>query len=245
VLFRRRLTSALLAAATLCVGNAAHAFSLAAFKWEQPQYGAPVTITYSFSNLFDGSLLDSQNVPVPTAILRPSVEQALSLWALYAPLHFVELADSGPLPSDQPYSGIGLPQIRIGHHPIDGFGSFKAHAYYPGVDANGIPGDLHFDVLDRWDVLGTITYPDVLGAAIHELGHSLGLDHSTVIGANMFPLFPRMSGLGTGYLTDDDIAGIQGMYGAGIGSVTPIPAPPTLVLMLTSLAALGLGRKSR
>ncbi len=47
--------------------------------------------------------------------------------------------------------------------------------------------------------------------ALHELGHSLGLAHSMVQGAVMFPTYP-------GYIPDfklhsDDIKGIQALYG--------------------------------
>ena len=50
---------------------------------------------------------------------------------------------------------------------------------------------------------------------VHEFGHSLGLQHSNVQGAVMYPYY-------TGYvpnmqLHSDDIAGIQSLYGKGHG----------------------------
>jgi predicted Zn-dependent protease len=44
---------------------------------------------------------------------------------------------------------------------------------------------------------------------LHELGHSLGLDHSSDFEAVMYPSYSRS----TGTLTQDDINGIQHIYG--------------------------------
>ena len=227
---------ALLALNALLVTNHACAFALSQYKWPQAQLGDPVTLTYSYSNLFDGGLLGPNEQSVPAGLLRASVEEAFSLWAAVAPLHFIEVPDAGPPASDASYFGTGLPQIRIGHHPIDGFGNAKAHAYYPFQNGGEAAGDVHFDDLDRWQEIGTQTYPDVLGAAAHELGHSLGLDHSADSQAVMFPIFQRRQGPGTGLLTSDDIAGIQAIYGSGVGSVSPIPEPSSALLVLSGMA---------
>ena len=47
--------------------------------------------------------------------------------------------------------------------------------------------------------------------AAHEFGHSLGLLHSSVPGALMFPYYPN--GVTEVALEDDDIKGIQSLYG--------------------------------
>jgi hypothetical protein len=53
---------------------------------------------------------------------------------------------------------------------------------------------------------------DLQGVATHEIGHSLGLDHTTASGATMLP---SISGTGTGQrsIESDDIAGVQFIYG--------------------------------
>ena len=49
----------------------------------------------------------------------------------------------------------------------------------------------------------------------------------------MYWIFTRYSGLGTGQLFADDIAGIQSIYGAGSGSVTSlVPEPASCVLAM-------------
>jgi hypothetical protein len=231
----RLATSTLLVLITIVAPVSA--FQITGYQWPQSQLGAPVTITYSFSNLLDGGLVDPNNQPVQFGIIRESIEEAFGLWASVAPLNFVEVPDSGPPVSDLSYTTApGMPEIRLGHHNIDGFGNVKGHAYYPYSTTDGLAGDVHFDDLDRWVVVGTLTFPDLLGCAEHEIGHALGLDHSGFPTSIMYPTFVRMNGPGTGYLTADDIAGIQSIYGAGHGSGTPLPEPSTI-----ALAALGLG----
>lgn len=49
--------------------------------------------------------------------------------------------------------------------------------------------------------------------AAHELGHALGMSHSGDAGALMYPVYSYT----TGYpLADDDIEGIQALYGGKI-----------------------------
>lgn len=79
-----------------------------------------------------------------------------------------------------------------------------AHAYYPR------DGRAHFDE-DETYTHDTKYGVNLLWVATHEFGHSLGLDHTNVQGAIMYPYY-------TGYVPDmklhsDDIAGIQYLYG--------------------------------
>lgn len=57
---------------------------------------------------------------------------------------------------------------------------------------------------------------------LHELGHALGIHHTTDINAIMYPSCCFATGLGI-----DDINAIQALYGPGNG--TPIPTPRTTV----------------
>lgn len=229
-----------LAALSLAAGSDARAYVLIGSKWPQPGpcgsncLGSPVTLTYSFQNMFDGGLKMPNGDPLPASLIRSSIEEALGLWASVAPLNFVEVPDDGLDYGFSTHYG----QLRFRHIYINGPDPpppadpiAKAQAYYPaGPDYSG---DVEFDHGDPWQASGTQAIPDILGAATHEIGHTLGLDHTNVVGANMYWIFHRFQGLGTGQLFPDDIAGIQAIYGLGSGSVTSlaVPEPAAIVLM--------------
>lgn len=77
--------------------------------------------------------------------------------------------------------------------------------------AAGIFGDVHFDDEEKFIVDNKGRGIDLLWLALHELGHSLGLDHSNNKRAIMYPIY-RGSKPGL-QLHRDDIMGIQQLYG--------------------------------
>jgi hypothetical protein len=202
----------------------ARAYTLVGAGWPQPGGpGSPITLTYSYQNMFDNGLLMPDGQPLPKLLIRDSIEEAFGLWASVAPLHFVEVADDGiPYPTSTQYGTIRFRHIYINgpDPPPPAPPIAKAQAYYPGGSRSA--GDVEYDHGDRWQEVGTIPQPDILGATVHELGHSLGLGHSASDAANMYWIFNRTTGLGTAFLDQDDINGIRARYGAGVGSVTPL-----------------------
>ena len=64
--------------------------------------------------------------------------------------------------------------------PFDGPGGTLAHAYYPEV------GDIHVDDSENW-TLDSDWGMNFLQTLTHEIGHSIGLQHTNVRGAVMFP----------------------------------------------------------
>ena len=72
-------------------------------------------------------------------------------------------------------------------------------------------GDVHFDDAEQY----TIDSPNgrsLLWVAVHEIGHSIGLEHSNVKEALMFPWYNGNKG-NNFQLTEDDVFGIQSLYG--------------------------------
>jgi len=147
---------------------------------------------------------------LPAPEVRQAIHQAFSTWAGWTGLSFREV----PMASG--------PEIIIrfvaGNHgdnfPFDGVSGILAHAFFPPVPPNSpqpIQGDTHFDEAETW----TINVPtgagqiDLTTVAIHEFGHALGLNHSSVVGSVMEPFYagPRR------VLHGDDIAGIISIYG--------------------------------
>lgn len=232
----------------------ADGYELTGDSWPQEALGAPVTLTYSYSNLLDGGLLDASGRPLGKRQILSAVEEAFSVWSAVAPLHFIEVPDQGGPPPLGNYPAGQFGAIRLGHRAIDGMGNVKGLAYFPPRPGESpssctICGDVHFDVQDRWETIGTLDLPDLLGAAIHELGHALGLAHTSIREANMYPVFRRHTGPGSGWLHPDDIAGIHAIYGEGVGSVAPlfhVPEPSTWVLLAVGgIGILRLRRRPR
>lgn len=206
--------------------------------WAQPGgLGSQITLTYSYSNLFDGGIKDfATGEAIPEMALRGAFEAAFWDYANVLPIDFVEVVDNnGPLPETGEYDPTGLADIRIGQVPhVDGA---NAYAYFPFDENSGLAGDVVFNA-ERFgnDWALSLFY----GVAQHELGHSLGMGHfvsddlvtTTVVSQNanydgpLFPLHP---------LTID---ALQTAYGVGSGTVSPIPVPASFWLFASGLIAL-------
>lgn len=91
--------------------------------------------------------------------------------------------------------------------PFDGRGGTIAHAFAP------TDGRFHFDEDETWTVGAGAGAFDLGTIALHEIGHLLGLGHSSVPGAIMFPTLSP--GVSKG-LHQDDIQGIQDLYNSRI-----------------------------
>ncbi|XP_073145273.1 metalloendoproteinase 2-MMP [Henckelia pumila] len=96
--------------------------------------------------------------------------------------------------------------------PFDGILGTLAHAFAPTV------GRLHLDNDENWVIDGNffnaspLSAVDLESVAVHEIGHLLGLGHSSVEEAIMYPSIP--SGVRKVELANDDITGIQVLYGS-------------------------------
>lgn len=187
-------------------------FSVTGGKWPQPGgKGSTADITFSYSNLLDDGMTGVTTTQLETAVL-----EALAVWAAQAPLNFILVDDSGPLPTplDLSYLAGTTPNLRFGHHAIDGASGVLAHAFFPNP-GSGLAGDLHFDEAENWDVAPGSGKIDFLEVCVHEIGHSLGLNHQAPpVPAIMNPFYgARYSGLGTAFLLNDDKNGIKNVYG--------------------------------
>ncbi|ETE65860.1 hypothetical protein L345_08366, partial [Ophiophagus hannah] len=157
-----------------------------------------------------------------TSDMHPSdtdeaIRKAFEVWSNVSPLTFTRLYD-------------GEADIRISFHtrdhgdnsPFDGPDGILAHAFQPGKH---LGGDAHFDEEEFWTKDGPRGRNLFLVAA-HEIGHSLGLSHSTDVGALMFPNYsytaPKLF-----RLPQDDINGIQAIYGKSESPIQPTgPSTP-------------------
>uniref|UniRef100_A0A8I5ZMN5 Matrix metallopeptidase 7 n=1 Tax=Rattus norvegicus TaxID=10116 RepID=A0A8I5ZMN5_RAT len=149
----------------------------------------------------------SYTTDLPRFLVDQIVKRALRMWSMQIPLNFKRVS-------------WGTADIIIGfargdhgdNFPFDGPGNTLGHAFAPGP---GLGGDAHFDKDEYWTD-GEDSGVNFLFVATHELGHSLGLGHSSVPSSVMYPTYQGDHSEDFS-LTKDDIAGIQKLYGNNHG----------------------------
>lgn len=134
---------------------------LASVGWDGPGRGS-ATLTYYIHNAPAG--LTQSNVDA-------TIVEALGVWADVADLTFTRT-----------FSPNRRDSLDFEFGPIDSSGSILAQAYPPDDSApSRAAGDIVFDSSESWeigDARGGSAF-DLLLVAVHEIGHALGLDHST------------------------------------------------------------------
>ncbi|XP_075448534.1 matrix metalloproteinase-18-like [Ascaphus truei] len=162
---------------------------------------------------------------IARADVDTAIQKAFKVWSDVTPLTFTRI-----------YDGISDIEISFGaqvhgdFYPFDGPRGTLAHAYAPG---DVIGGDAHFDEDETWTT-GSAGFNLFLVAA-HEFGHSLGLDHSKIPGALMYPTYSYVNP-NAFKLPRDDTNGIQALYGArrdnptGLAKLTmPTTCEPNII----------------
>lgn len=164
-------------------GVRAMPFATVGEGWDGPGRGR-ANLTWYFKNFTSFRAQAEQKI---------SFQATLDKWAAVAALTFTEAAAP-----DQQQS------FDVDFNIIDGPFGILAFAYFPSPpNPETIAGDITYDISDDWS--DTTLWQ---GVTLHEAGHSLGLGHSADPAAIMFPSYQA-----TDILGDDDINGIQTLYG--------------------------------
>ncbi|XP_074716295.1 matrilysin [Strix uralensis] len=176
---------------------------------KQPRCGVPDIAEY---NTFPGNprwkkthltyKIVRYTTDLPQKKVDDAIRRAFMVWSDVTPLQFQRVFNR---PAD-----IVIAFARREHgdgYPFDGRGNTLAHAFAPG---EGLGGDAHFDDDERWSEFNKEV--NLFLVAAHEFGHSLGLGHSNVPEALMYPVYSYVNPA-TFRLSADDKRGIWKLYG--------------------------------
>lgn len=179
------------------------------------------------------AIIDSQ---YGSGAFDAAVQRAFDSWAAAADVEFVQVADPGGA-----FGSVTAPDIRIGAFSF-GANDFAGAAGFgpPGDDEHfpdALAGDIAFNDMNHFNVdpggegdplqtgPGGLYLNDIEGLLLHEIGHTLGIGHSTIGSAVMCGyVSAAYDGSQCDYahvnrvLQADDVNAVDNIYG-------PVPAP--------------------
>ena len=169
----------------------------------------------AWNNRFITYFIQNTTPDILPANARASVQKAFRTWQAITRLYFIEVCNAnaadivilwgeGNHGDNFPFDGPGTAQ-----------GNILAHAFFPPPNSGALAGDMHFDDFEDWtDLARANGLPpiDLESVALHEIGHSLGLNHTTVANSVMLAIYNGSRRA----LGSDDIAGIRSIYGQNV-----------------------------
>lgn len=143
------------------------------------------------------------NTTLSQDVIRTTFATGFSKWSNTSLLSIKEVFDEN-------MANITIKFLEGNHgdgHDFDGPGQLLAHAFYP--ISSRIGGDAHFDLGEKWTLWDSEDSTSLFAVAIHEIGHSLGIGHSSESKSIMYAWY-RPQHI---ELHDDDKHAINSLYG--------------------------------
>jgi hypothetical protein len=225
-----------------------------------------------------GGLISQIDTAYGAGAFMGALNGAFATWSSLANVSFAQVTETGSLPVSASYASVGsnvIGDIRIGAFDIDGFSGAVGFAAPPNGGTT-LEGDILFNLNVAYQIASVAEgaehaiylnpsptdpgnkdffyHNDLQMLFVHELGHALGLAHSTDPTALMCGFVDAsFDGSACTYLDPDnngtiplnripdadDIAGIQFLYGA------PVPEPSTYAMLLAGLGLVGFAVRRR
>jgi hypothetical protein len=205
---RMKLSTALVASLVAfgtVLSSGAHAYSLLGYTWAQ----SPVPY-----------YINPANMDLPTAAIEPAIRAGADAWRLQSGASFSFAFAGYSTQATNTNDGINLIMFR---NASSGSAIATTYTWFSGtrlIDADMVFWDAGFQFFTGTSGCSNGFY--IEDVATHEFGHALGLGHSAVTTATMYPSISTCS-KESRTLDPDDITAVLALYPP---TATP-PAPPT------------------
>jgi hypothetical protein len=187
-------TVAALVAIPTFTSNGVGAYGLLGYSWASP------TVQY---------YINPTNMDVATSAIEPAIRAGASAWPQQSGASFLFTFAGYSTQTTNTNDGVNLVMFR---NASSGSALATTYTWYSGtrmIEADMVFWDLGFQFFTGSSGCSGGFYIEDI--ATHEFGHALGLAHSTVTGATMYPSISTCSQQARS-LDADDIAGVLALY---------------------------------
>jgi hypothetical protein len=189
------------------LSSTARAYSVLGYIW------APGTVPVPY-------YVNPANMDLPASAIEPAIRTGADAWRLQSGASFAFAFAGFSTQTTNTYDGLNVVMFR---NVSNGSALATTYSWFSGsriVDADIVFWDAGFQFVTGTSGCSNAFFIEDI--ATHEFGHALGLGHSTVSTATMYPSISTCS-QESRTLDPDDIAAVLSLYPP---SATP-PVPPT------------------